>query len=401
MSTTSAKSQEPAGIADLLRSPLMLSFMALSLAFAPVLYAYLTQLWTREYYQFFPVAFATTLFLASIRTKQEADFSGNALRQSIRVTALLLAVSCTTIGCLRSSPWLCYIGYCTLFTLLLDLWKEQDTRRRLLYLALPILMTVRPPLNLDERAVQRLQLVTSRIASDFLNVMKIDHIREGNIIQPMSGVPLMVAEACSGVQSLFTVMFIAAAIGASRQYSIVRTLLLMSTAVFWALLMNVGRVLAIAVAQVRFNQDLTTGWQHDAVGYAAMGLAIPFLLSTDRFIQFIFGGIPDDPRKYDRINVFVLAWNWLFTIPDDSIEPMKNAASGDAVWSAITSGQRKTALSVAVAVLLTALPAWVLPGFFRSLPTPVPASPATKAPLEATEPPATGASTGKSAGVTA
>jgi len=178
-------------------------------------------------------------------------------------------------------------------------------------------------------------------------------------------------------------------------------LLLMSTAVFWALLMNVGRVLAIAVAQVRFNQDLTTGWQHDAVGYAAMGLAIPFLLSTDRFIQFIFGGIPDDPRKYDRINVFVLAWNWLFTIPDDSIEPMKNAASGDAVWSAITSGQRKTALSVAVAVLLTALPAWVLPGFFRSLPTPVPASPATKAPLEATEPPATGASTGKSAGVTA
>ena len=397
MSNVTSHNQEPAGFAELLRSPLMLAFGALSLAFAPVLYAYLTQLWTREYYQFFPVAFASTLFLASLRTSQEPDFSGNMLRQSVRVSAILIAVASTIFGCLRSSPWLCYIGYSLLFTLLLDLWKEQDTRRRLLYLALPILMTVRPPLNLDERAVQRLQLITSRIASDFLNVMKIDHIREGNIIQPMTGVPLMVAEACSGVQSLFTVMFIAAAIGVYRQYSIVRTALLMGTAIFWALLMNVGRVLAIAVAQVRFNVDLTTGWKHDAVGYVAMGLAIPFLLSTDRFIQFIFGGIPDDPRKYDRINVFVLAWNWLFVVPEESPEAKKVASSKEATWSALTSGQRGMAIVVAAAVLLTAAPAWVLPGFFRSLPVPPPAIPAVPTPPEAVETPTVGAASDNAA----
>jgi len=192
-------------------------------------------------------------------------------------------------------------------------------------------------------------------------------------------------------------MFIAAAIGVYRQYSIVRTALLMGTAIFWALLMNVGRVLAIAVAQVRFNVDLTTGWKHDAVGYVAMGLAIPFLLSTDRFIQFIFGGIPDDPRKYDRINVFVLAWNWLFVVPEESPEAKKIASSKEATWSALTSGQRSMAIVVAAAVLLTAAPAWVLPGFFRSLPVPPPAIPAVPTPPEAVETPTVGAASDNAA----
>ncbi|MFM7834752.1 MAG: exosortase/archaeosortase family protein, partial [Planctomycetaceae bacterium] len=172
--------------------------------------------------------------------------------------------------------------------LLLDHWQEEGTGRRLFYLLLPLLLTVRPPLDGDNVAIQKLQLLTSKIASNFLNALEIDHILSGNIIQPMKGPALLVAEACSGVQSLFTVMFIAAFIGASKQYSVVRSLLLISTGVFWALLMNVCRVLAIAIGQVRFDLDLTVGWRHDAVGYAAMLLAIPFMLSTDRFVQFLF-----------------------------------------------------------------------------------------------------------------
>jgi exosortase len=382
MSHGSSQQQENSGFADSLKSPLMISSGVLALTFAPVLYAYLTQLWSREYYQFFPFAFAATLFFAATRTSQQPELSGNWLRQLFRVLLVAAAALTTAAGCLRSSPWLCYIGFALLFTCLLDLFRETDSRRRLLYLVLPVLMTVRPPLNLDEQVIQRLQLVTSRIASDFLNVLHIDHIREGNVIQPMVGVPLMVAEACSGVQSLFTVMFIAAFVGVSKQYSIVRSLLLMSAAVFWALLMNVGRVLTIAVAQVKFSLDLTTGWKHDAVGYTAMLLAIPFLLSTDRLIQFVFGGIPDDPRKYDRINVFVLAWNWLFTVPVETSAAKKAAADSELPWSGLTKSRKALVLAMAVAALLTALPAWVLPGFLRALPAanPAPAAPAEPPP---------------------
>lgn len=377
MSHGSSQKQESTDYVQLLKTPLMISIGVIALCFGPVLYAYLTQLWSREYYQFFPFAFLSTLFFAATRTAHQPELSGNWLRQTFRVLLVAGAALTSSVGCLRSSPWLCYIGFALLLSCLLDLFRENDSRRRLLYLILPVLMTVRPPRNLDEQVIQRLQLVTSRIASDFLNVLQIDHIREGNVIQPMVGVPLMVAEACSGVQSLFTVMFIAAFIGVSKQYSIVRSLLLMSTAVFWALLMNVGRVLAIAVAQVKLSLDLTTGWQHDAVGYTAMLLAIPFLLSTDRFIQFIFGGIPDDPRKYDRINVFVLAWNWLFTVPTESSAAKKASLDAELPWSQASPTNRGLVLAMAVAALLTALPAWVLPGFLRAMPAvnPVPGVP--------------------------
>jgi hypothetical protein len=117
-----------------------------------------------------------------------------------------------------------------------------------------------------------------------------------------------------------------------------------------------------------------------------MLLAIPFLLSTDRFIQFIFGGIPDDPRKYDRINVFVLAWNWLFTVPAETPNSKKAALDSELRWSQLPTSLRVVVLSIAAAVLLTALPAWVLPGFLRSLPAATP-RPAAAEPEVAAESP--------------
>jgi len=251
-----------------------------------------------------------------------------------------------------------------LLGVLLDLWKEQGVNRRLIYLVLPILLTVRPPLEADNLAIQKLQVMTSKLASNFLNAMQIDHILSGVIIQPMKGPALLVEEACSGVQSLFAVMFMASFIGASKRYSVVRSVLLMGTGVFWALLMNTCRVLAIAIGQVRFGVDLTTGWQHDVVGYLAMGLSIPFLLSTDRFIQFAFGGIPEDPRMYNRINVFVLAWNWLFTVFADDESEKRNTFSER--WAIERWGRRVSLVLPLAFAGLALLYTWGAPGFLRS-----------------------------------
>jgi hypothetical protein len=133
--------------------------------------------------------------------------------------------------------------------------------------------------------------------------------------------------------------------------------------VFWALLMNVTRVMSIAVAQIRFQLDLTSGWQHDAVGYAAMLLAIPFLLSTDRLLQFFFGPIPDDPRKHQKINVLVLGWNWLLATTSDVLDTPAEIAERLRrlpEWSSLQSGKRLILSSLAVLALLAALPSWRL-----------------------------------------
>ena len=370
MNTSASQKKEPATAAEILKSPFFLAILLLSVAYAPVLVVYLKQLWSREYYQFFPFAFVTTLWFAATRATREPDFSGATPRQTGRWAVLVTAVMLTVIGGIQGSPWLCYAGYVLHLAMLLELWQEEGSLRRLGYIVLPVLLTVRPPLNLDGTAIQKLQMITSQFASKFLNALGIDHILSGNIIQPMRGPALLVEEACSGVQSLFTVMFIASFISVARQYSVVRSLILISTAVFWALLMNICRVLAIAIAQTQFAVDLTSGWKHDAVGYAAMLLAIPLLLSADRFLGFLIGGIPDDPRMYEKTNVFVMVWNFLFTTPAKTVRRSESAVppvEENSVWSSLPKTRRMALIAVAGVVIVSALPAWFLPGFLRSL----------------------------------
>jgi exosortase len=359
-------------------TPLSYGLAALSVLFLPVIFPYLRQLWTREYYQFFPFAIASTLWFAVSRAAPTANLVASGFRLYLRAAAFAGAELALICGAWLGSPWVCFISFVVFFGLILDLFVEAETGRSLLYLLLPMLLIIRPPLSYDEIAIQKLQLLTTRISSDFLNTLHYEHIRQGNIIQPETGSALLVAEACSGVQSLFTLMFIASFIGIARQYPVVRSLLLVGTGVFWALLMNVCRVLAIAIAQIQFQVDLTTGWKHDVVGYAAMLLAIPFLLSTDKLILFVFDTVADDPRKHQKINVLVLAWNWLFGARASSVvssgrrssrrtetQPVGTEGELQSDWKKLPAKVRWTLIAAVMLVALTVIPTWILPGFLR------------------------------------
>jgi exosortase len=337
---------------------------ALAFAFFPVLFRYFPQQWSREYYQFFPFAIGVTLGFAVVRCDSLPRFSGGKLRWIIRGVLLASALAILAVAAIRSpSPLTYYIALTLILALILDFFIERDSGRSLSYLIIPFLLTVRPPRDLDMRVIQKLQAITSTIASQFLNTLNLDHILEGNRIIPMQGSELLVAEACSGVQSLFTLMFIASVIGVYHRYPILRIFLLTCSAVFWALIMNVMRVMTIAVGQMKFNVDLTSGWQHDVVGYSAMLLSIPFLLSTDRLLSFFFGPIPDDPRKHQKINVLVLAWNWLLSSSAELLETPAEIAERIRQlpnWSALNGGRRLILGGLAMLALLAALPGWRL-----------------------------------------
>ena len=96
-----------------------------------------------------------------------------------------------------------------------------------------------------------------------------------------------VEEACSGVQSLFTLLFCAGAYSVWRRYSLGRILLMLLAASGWAVLMNSLRILAIPMAEIHLGIDLVSGWKHEALGYTALILAILMLLSTDRLFSIL------------------------------------------------------------------------------------------------------------------
>ena len=169
----------------------------------------------------------------------------------------------------------------------------------------------------------------------------------------------MVEEACSGVQSLFTLIFIATFIGVFRLYTVPRTLFLTASSVFWALLMNVFRVVTITIAQTEFDTDLGHGWQHDLVGYLGIGAAILFLLSTDRLLLFFLAGLPDDALKHKTTNFWVTFWNWLFvSAPLESAGRQTILPNGPNEKHLLRSRQLQLACCVLVASFIAGLPAY-------------------------------------------
>ncbi|MEI7702523.1 MAG: hypothetical protein WCK86_22205, partial [Planctomycetia bacterium] len=61
-------------------TPLFYGLAALSVLFLPVIFPYLRQLWTREYYQFFPFAIASTLWFAVSRAAPTANLVASGFR---------------------------------------------------------------------------------------------------------------------------------------------------------------------------------------------------------------------------------------------------------------------------------------------------------------------------------
>jgi exosortase len=76
-------------------------------------------------------------------------------------------------------------------------------------LAFPLLLLafmIPPPAFLYEEITLPLQLVASRIAEYFLEFLGVSVLRYGNILE-LAGQKLSVAEACSGIRSLFSLCF--------------------------------------------------------------------------------------------------------------------------------------------------------------------------------------------------
>ena len=80
--------------------------------------------------------------------------------------------------------------------------------------------------------------------------------------------------------------------------------------------MNVLRVCAVAIAWDVSQVDLSSGWQHDLLGYVALVIADLLVLSADACCAFFLSAVPDltaGSVSSDYRNPHVGLWNWMFT----------------------------------------------------------------------------------------
>jgi len=140
--------------------------------------------------------------------------------------------------------------------------------RGLAYPITLLLLMITPPTFIYERITLNLQLLASRLGESCLEALGYPVLREGNILE-LVGTRLSVQEACSGIRSLFSILFVCAV----YDYFFVRANLMRAmillTAVPIAVLGNIGRIVAIGVASQRYGQ-LGLETAHVTFGYIAV-----------------------------------------------------------------------------------------------------------------------------------
>ena len=293
----------------------------------PFVILYFVNLWqTRAHYQFFPFAIATFIWLAASRRQ-----SGN--EQWTWLPRILIGadVFCAASGVLVRSPWLVTAG---LFLGVLA-WCvaniDEGFRRRLTYLAILPLLVIRLPRNGDQQIILDLQTITTKMASQILDRFGFLHFCSGNVLE-FPGKRFMVEEACSGVQSLFTVLFIGAFVVCWLRRPLPHIALVLMAGALFAGFMNLCRILVIAIAWDQYGADLSVGIPHDMVGYLSLGAATLLLLTFDAALTVVTDPIPLSMETRESGNPFVILWNTLFMISPTQESPVPAQEDAGSPW---------------------------------------------------------------------
>lgn len=290
-------------------------WLAALLATSPLLVQYLIWLWQTDHYQYVPIAMVSVAILAWSRSDAVVYPPSGWFAWGL--LGLGAVLSLVAIGFF--SPWASAAAFVMIAAAWLWVSREPDGRR-LFGLALPLAMMVRIPLNLDEILVVSLQRWTTRLASSMLDLIWIPHFVSGNVIG-LSNRELFVAEACSGIQSVFTILFMASLLIAFYRYPLWYAPIYWLAAIMIAVLGNALRVAIVAVADAVLGVDWTAGWSHEAVGYLTLFISFVLLLSFDQL--FIFWLHPIQSVLADlnlRENPFVRFYdNWIVGLSPEDI----------------------------------------------------------------------------------
>jgi len=89
-----------------------------------------------------------------------------------------------------------------------------------------------------------------------------------------------------------------------------RATLLILSAVFWALFVNIVRIFLIPVVDILLGYDLSHGISHDILGYGALTIGILMIFSTDQFLLFLFGPVETGESESGSIGESITQfWN--------------------------------------------------------------------------------------------
>jgi exosortase len=304
-------------------------FGLVAIGMAPLTAVYFRNLWSQTHYQFFPVLIAAVVLLLISRWKLErftvvaAPVGTGAFSHShgvksplwprlrplvaLAIVGLGIAIEFAAIWAFPTiTPWGGYLGL-LIAGFGVVMYVGQGLPKSLIPVWALMALILMPPENADDQLITYLQQRTASFTSQLLDLLSVDHIREGVMIEIASR-KLFVEEACSGVQSLFSLLAVAAVLAVWYSRSLVHTVLLIVAAVAGAGAVNVLRTVTIVYGLDKVGIDLLSEPQHSILGFAVFLIAIGWLICCDAFLTFLIRPI-DVPDSEILENVWVKLWN--------------------------------------------------------------------------------------------
>lgn len=147
-------------------------------------------------------------------------------------------------------------------------------------LAFLLLMIPLPEIVFNQLALP-LQLVASQVGEVTLRAFGIPVLRDGNVLE-LVGMRLEVAEACSGIRSIVSLLTFAIVLAQLGGASASRAWILVVATIPIAVLANATRVAATGLAAQQFGPAVVEGELHSASGMLVFLVAVGALLLLDR-----------------------------------------------------------------------------------------------------------------------
>jgi exosortase len=256
----------------------------LSVVFLPGLFA-LAQVWFRVDYLSHGFLVPIVAWWAALRERPRWH-ALPAAGEPLGAAALSLGLLVYFAGLAATEKALIGLGICVCVWGFVWLFRGAAWLRALAFpLAYLVFMVPPPPAWLTPTIV-KLQLFVSWLAVEVSNATGLALAREGNVLLLPSGETLFVAEACSGVTSLVTLMpigFLLAYFSLRRWWTWVA---LCIAVVPLAMLGNLARVMAtVYAAEAWGSQAATEGWLHESAGLITYGVACTLLLAVGALLR--------------------------------------------------------------------------------------------------------------------
>lgn len=235
---------------------------------------------TRPHYEFYPILVLGMVFLVRHRLLSMEPGSIVPGNPVIAGVMALLSVLGLFLGYVVGNSTVLSVATVVTFTMVLYATGGWKLWRRVIPVFFLLTLMTPPPWGLDLTLTLKLQQLSVAIASRVLDMFQIFHVVNTNTLE-VDGQRFLVEEACSGIQSMFSILAFAMFYAIWNERGLLRTIILLAGALLFDLSLNVVRICLGVMAKITGDINLLDGWPHEILGIVVFVLGLLLTLSWD------------------------------------------------------------------------------------------------------------------------